>query len=73
MPTIKKRINITVSDELIAMLEALSKRDNMPVATKAKQLLEEVIEIYEDEIWAKMATSRDTNDAKYISHEKAWL
>ncbi len=72
MPTLKKRINIIIPKEPLAMLKALAQRDEVPIATKAKELLEEILEIYEDEIWAELAAKRDTKNAKYVSHEKAW-
>jgi len=53
-------------------LKALAKRDEMPVASKAAELLRQAIEIEEDEVWVRFATARDTKDAKFISHKDAW-
>ena len=72
MPTAKKRINISVNDELKAALEALAKRDDVPVATKANELLEEIIEMYEDELWDEMIEDRLSKTKKYLSHEETW-
>ena len=72
MPTTKKRINITVSPEIEKMLKLLSKRDEVPQATKASDLLRLAIEIEEDEIFNQLAEERDTKDAKFISHNEAW-
>ena len=72
MPTLKKRINITLSDDLIRALSALAKKEDVPVATKAKTLLEEIIEIHEDDVWNKLLKKRSMQTQKYLSHDKAW-
>ena len=68
----KKRINISVSEDMNRILNKLARRDNVPVATKTSELLKEVIEIEEDVIWEKLVEVRDTKNAKYLSHKKAW-
>jgi len=73
MPTTKKRINITLSDEFEKVLELLARRDEVPVATKASELIKMAIEIDEADILTMVAEERDTKNAKYISHDKAWL
>jgi len=73
MATAKKRINISVSKEVEKMLSALSKRDQVPTASKAAELLRMAIEIEEDEVWNAIASKRDTKDAKFVSHKKAWM
>lgn len=72
MTTTKKRVNISVSAAMEEALKALAKRDQMPVASKAAELLHHAIEIEEDEVWARLASARDTKDAKFISHKDAW-
>lgn len=72
MSTTKKRINISVPADIGEALAVLAKRDAVPVATKAGQLLREMIEIEEDAILAEVAEGRDTKDAVFISHEEAW-
>ncbi len=54
-------------------MEKLAKRDEMPVASKAAELLRMAIEIEEDDVWDAVALKRDTRDAKFISHKKAWM
>jgi len=73
MPTTKKRINITLPDKVEVLLEKISRRDNVPVATKAMQLLAIGLESEEDVVWDKIASSRDTKDATFVSHDEAWL
>ena len=72
MPTSKKRLNLTLPEDLEEMLIGFAKRDKMPVAAKAIELLKIAIEIEEDAVWAQLAAERDTPDAKFISHEDAW-
>lgn len=72
MATNKKRINISLPKEIEEVLAVLADRDDVPLATKAVEMLKAGLEIYEDEIWDKIASERDTPDAKFISHEEAW-
>ena len=72
MGTTEKRITITVSDDMYAAISAFAKYDGVPIATKAAELLREIIEIKEDELLAEMVAARDTKDAKFISHEEVW-
>jgi len=72
MPTIKKRINISVSKELDSALIKLAKRDQVPQATKAEHLLRFALEMEEDNTLNVIAESRDTSSAKFIIHKTAW-
>ena len=73
MPTKKKRINITVSDEEADLIELLAKKDGVPVAAKAKELLEMGMEYIEDLGFSMIAAERMANDdGTRISHEEAW-
>lgn len=70
--TAKKRINISVSKLIEKAVERLASRDEMPVASKAAELLSLAIDLEEDQVWDSIASKRDTKDAKYVSHKKAW-
>lgn len=72
MPTQKKRINMTPSEDLYNTLEALAERDGKSVSFKAVELVQMAIEIDEDDILNAIAEERDTDDAKFISHDEAW-
>lgn len=72
MATTKKRINISVSDEISTVLARLAKRDQVPQATKAEHLIRIALEIEEDEALDTLALSRDTVSAKFVTHAKAW-
>lgn len=69
----KKRIYVSVSDEVEKALNAISARDNMPVASTASELLQMAIEIEEDAVWDKIATDRKATNARLYSHDDAWL
>lgn len=71
MPTKKRRINISLSEDLEFVIKKLAERDNVPEATKAVELIKIGIEVDEDEIWNELAEARAKN-AKYVSHEEAW-
>ncbi len=72
MTTLKKRINISVSDSIDKALIKLSKRDEVPVATKVSELLKMALEIEEDFYFEKIALERDPKDSIYIPHEEVW-
>lgn len=72
MPTTKARINISLSDDIKDALAKLARRDRMPQATKAARLLETALETEEDHVWDAIAVKRDTKNARYVSHKKAW-
>jgi hypothetical protein len=72
MPTTKKRINISVPKSLEDALGRLSKRDEVPVASKAAELLRIAIDIEEDQVWDKIATERLRKEKRHISHKNAW-
>ncbi|HEY4497982.1 MAG TPA: hypothetical protein VJC20_04505 [Candidatus Paceibacterota bacterium] len=72
MPTTKKRVNISISRPLEEALERLARRDQMPEATKAAELLQAAIEIEEDQVWDTLTSVRDIKKARFVSHKKAW-
>ena len=72
MSTTKKRINITTDSDIESALLKAAKRDHMPLAAKAADLLRLGLEIEEDLAFAKLADFRMSQKAKYISHDKAW-
>ncbi len=72
MPTLKKRLNMSLPQEIEEALSVLAKRDAMPQATKALHLIELALEIEEDDVWNAIAERRDTKSAKFLSHDEAW-
>lgn len=69
MATLKNRINISLSKEVDRALMALAKRDRIPRATKAVELLNLALELEEDSVWDALASQRDTRDARFIPHD----
>jgi len=72
MSTSKSRINISLPDDVKKALISISKRDQMPAATKAVRLMEIGMEVEEDDIWDKIATERDNKDSTFHSHIEAF-
>lgn len=54
------------------VLAKLAKRDQMPQATKAAELIRIAIESDEDQVFEMIASGRDTEKVKFVSHKKAW-
>ena len=72
MTTTKKRVNVSLSATLESILAKLAKRDQVPQATKAAELIRIGVEIEEDEYFDIIASERDTGKIKFVSHKKAW-
>lgn len=54
------------------ILAKLAKRDEVPQATKAAELIRIAIELEEDQVLDAVASKRDTSKAKFITHKKVW-
>lgn len=54
------------------ILAKLAKRDDVPQATKAMELIRIGIELEEDQVFDSIASERDTEKVKFVSHKKAW-
>lgn len=68
----KKRINISVSNEINSVVASLAKRDRVPRATKVAHLLSLALEFEEDHALDAIAAKRDTSRARFVSHALAW-
>jgi hypothetical protein len=73
MATTKKRINVSLPEDIENALLSLAERDDMPAATKALHLIKLALEIEEDDILNALAESRDVRGSKFVSHKDAWL
>ena len=71
MTTTKQRINISVDDKLARFLSTIAKRDNKPIATKARELIEHALEIEEDIYFSKIADARN-KDKNFIEEDEFW-
>ncbi len=72
MATIKKRINITLSADMETAITQIAKRDRVPEATKAAELIEKALMIEEDVIWDRLAEARLKNTKKWLTHKQVW-
>jgi predicted DNA-binding protein len=72
MPTAKKRINITVTDEVYDALGRLANERGQPVAGVGASLIEEALEYQEDVYFSRVADQRLGRKEKRIDHRKAW-
>lgn len=72
MPTKKKRLNIILPKKTAVFLQRIALRDEVSQAEKVVEYVEKMLEIEEGESFSPLAESRDTPDAKFVSHEEAW-
>jgi hypothetical protein len=72
MARVKTRINVSVSDDVERSIIALAKRDQVPHATKAAELLRQAIEIEEDRVLDMIVSERDRGRTAFVSHKMAW-
>ena len=72
MPTAKKRINITMNDDVYGALERLSAKRDQSVAGVGLSLIEEALEYQEDLHFSRVADERVSKKGKRIPHDRAW-
>ncbi len=72
MATVKTRLHISLSKPEERFLASLAKRDQMPRATKAAQLVRAAMEIEEDFALSALATQRDVMGATWLSEKEFW-
>jgi len=72
MPTLKQRLNITTDRGMRSVLARIAKRDCVPLATKAAELLRNALELEEDQYFTKIAEHRLAQKVKRIPHHLAW-
>ena len=66
MPTIKKRINITIDKETDRILSILAKQEKVPKATITTRLLNDALDLEEDLRLGHIAEQRMNDGSKYI-------
>lgn len=72
MPTAKKRINLTVEDDLFINLKQLAAKEKTSVANVSHALLERALELKEDHYFSKVGEDRLAKKAKRLSHKDIW-
>ena len=74
MPTKNPRINVVLEPELYRSVSILAKKENVSLSAKARDLVKEAVEIYEDLYWNRIAEDREKRLSckKGISHRDTW-
>ncbi len=74
MPTLKKRIQIPVSDQVHKELEKLAKKRGLSLSSLSHDLIEEALELQEDIYFSRTADEALENSTrkKLISHDDVW-
>ena len=72
MPTTKQRIAISLDKDMEEALRLIAKRDKVPVASAAGDLLRLALELEEDLALGAIMEARDTPDATYLSSDEFW-
>ena len=72
MPTLKKRINITIDDDTYEAMEKLAEKLDQPLAGIGLSLIEQALEYQEDLHFSRIADERLSRKEKRIPHSKAW-
>ena len=72
MPTTKKRVHVSIPENILPVLTKLSQRDGVPIATKAASLIQLAIEIDEDIVADDIAEQRDNKSSIFVAHNEAW-
>ena len=72
MPSIKKRINLTVDDKTYIALEKLSGKKQQKISTTSLNLIQQALELQEDIYFSNLTDERLSKKQKRILHDKAW-
>ena len=72
MATTKTRINITADADIEMALLKAAKREGVPVAAKAAELLRTALELEEDLALASLADKRLVKPGRLVKHEAVW-
>lgn len=71
MPTMKKRINVTVNKDLERGISILAKRRQMSKSAVLAELAKEALELQEDLDWARIVEERMKKKVKFIPNSDA--
>ena len=74
MSTKNPRLNVVLEPTLFSALKKLAKLDGTSLSLKARDLIKEAMEFYEDSHWAAGASKREkTLSAKNsLTHKEVW-
>ena len=74
MPTIKKRIQVPISDSAHKELERLAKKRGLSLSSLTNELLEEALELQEDIYFSRVGDKAlaELDESELVSHKDAW-
>jgi len=72
MPTTKKRINITVDDDVYSAIEKLSAKRDKSISGVTLSLIEFALELQEDRHFSRVADERLETAGGRLAHDQVW-
>jgi hypothetical protein len=74
MPTGKPRLNVVLEPPLYQTIKRLAAKDGTSLSLKARDLIREALELYEEGHWLRRAKQRDKtfSRAKALTHDEVW-
>ncbi len=74
MPTKNPRINVVLEKPLYETIRRIAKKEGISISLKARDLLKEALEIYEDRILEDIASQREKtfNPKNALTHDEIW-
>lgn len=74
MPAKNPRVNVVLEPRLYEALSRLARRDGTSLSLKARDLLRDALEVYEDLALGRLAEERERtfNRSRALSHRQVW-
>lgn len=74
MSTKNPRLNVVLEAPLYSALRHLAQKDQVSLSLKARDLIREALESYEDSYWVKTAESREKTFSRKtaLTHKQVW-
>lgn len=74
MSTKHPRLNVVLEPVLYSAIQRLAKKEGVSLSLKARDLIREAMESYEDAHWARAAGAREKSFRKKsaLSHRQVW-
>jgi hypothetical protein len=74
MPAKNPRVNVVLEPPLYEALRRLARRDGTSLSLKARDLLRDALEVYEDLALSQLAEERERtfNRSRALSHSEVW-
>lgn len=74
MSTKNPRLNVVLEPPLFLAIQQLAKKDGVSLSLKARDLIREALESYEDRYWVRKVAERERtfDSKKSLSHKEVW-